>query len=228
MPIDPNPPDRWQKWFEDIWAYREETLYRQWFGDIGSQIYTLTPDLFKHLGVKDPDSRWLHHGIFACPPDGSRTHWAYITSGLSNPWGQDPDSTNPKEFSGLGMELVLLTPRELPAGVGALSWLSAVILLVAAGRIRGDLPEKGDRVPLGTSLDAASDSPLRHLILSDPPAPLPAQFELASGVVDLVLCTGITDAERDFARAHDSAALLEKLQQAGASPLTDTARHSVI
>jgi hypothetical protein len=217
--------DSWQTWFEEIWAYREEKLYRQWFGNIGHGIVCLSPKLFQHLGVSDPDPRWLHHGIFECPPTGPRKHWAYITSGLSNPWGADPKTVDPKAFTGLGLEFLLLTPTRATWALDSLKWLSSVTLLLAAGRIRGSLPELHDRVPLG--IDPSLKTDLRHLLLTEP-SDLPSRFQLDSGVADLMLCVGITEAERAFAQEHGSGELLVKLRIGGAYPITDPARKSLV
>ena len=222
MPSD----ESWQKWFERIWEFREETLYRQWFGDTGPGIYCLSADLFAKLGVRNPDPRWLHHGVFACPPAGARPHWAYVTSGLSNPWGQEPGSIDPRQYSGLGLELLILTPQKADWAIGTLSWLSAVILLVACGKIRGPLPELGDRIPLGTPIHPTSA--IAQFVLAAPPEPLPGQFQLESGLVDLMLCLGISDAETRFAKANSSDELLEKLRAAGGYPLTDADRRSIL
>ena len=216
----------WQEWFESIWAFREETLYRQWFGDTGPGIYCLSYDLFRKLGDPSPDPRWLHHGVFACPPTPSRPHWAYITSGLSNPWGQEPAGIDAQQYSGLGLELLLVTPQRADWAIGSLSWLSAVILQVASGKIRGGLPELGDRIPLRTPVHAKSA--IGHIVLLPPPDPLPAQFKLDSGVADLMLCLGITEDETRFAKANGSDLLLERLKAADRYPLTDPDRPSIL
>ena len=44
---------------EEVWAYREETLYPQLFGEKRSGIYVLDFDVFSSLGAEDIDPAWL-------------------------------------------------------------------------------------------------------------------------------------------------------------------------
>src|SRR5439155_19878641 len=84
--------ENWQKWFADIWAHREDQVYREYFGDLGKGIYALTPNAFASVGIADPDPRFLHHGVFECPPSGTHADWIYVSSGMSNAWGESPET----------------------------------------------------------------------------------------------------------------------------------------
>ena len=53
----------WQTWFEQIWALREETLYRDFFGDTGPGIYPIPASTFAAIGEPSPDPRFLTHGV---------------------------------------------------------------------------------------------------------------------------------------------------------------------
>src|SRR3954447_14229039 len=96
----------WQRWFQESWAVREETIYKTLLGDTGQGIYPVDFDLFSsRFHQSDVDPRWLHDGIFECPPNNRRKSWLYASSGLSNPWEQD--AASPGEVSGLGCEFIL-------------------------------------------------------------------------------------------------------------------------
>src|SRR4051812_47299798 len=96
--------ESWQTWFEAIWAHREEHLYPALFGPTGPGIYPIPAATFHGLGCAEPDPRFLTHGVFECPPTPARPHWLYVTSGMSNPWGDDPATLRPDAPSGLGCE----------------------------------------------------------------------------------------------------------------------------
>ena len=74
---------------EECWKEREEISYKDIFGDIGPNIYPLSAQVFNRMNADTIDSRWLTHGVFRCPPTASRKSWAYVTSGMLNPWLTD-------------------------------------------------------------------------------------------------------------------------------------------
>lgn len=84
---------------EESWEEREEKSYKDIFGDTGPGIFPLTNEFFDRMNARAVDPRWLTHGVLKCPPNGSRPTWAYVTSGMSNPWEAD----EPEEYSGLGV-----------------------------------------------------------------------------------------------------------------------------
>lgn len=219
--------EEWEQWFQGVWEYREEQLYRGLFGDIGQKIYTVPKDLFEGLGVKELDPRWLVHGVLECPSSLQRPTWVYVTSGLSNPWGVDPAEVNPQEPSGLGMELMLITPVRAPWAVNVLHWLMAVQLLVADDVMEGGLVGYMDRVPLGVSVDPKNPSELNGLIITEPEG-LPAEFALPSGKVALVQCVGVTQREMEFARTQGTPTLIDVLKHHEIYPLTDARRASAL
>ena len=216
-----------ESWFQNIWTLREETLYREFFGDIGPTIHTIPEQLFHKIGVAEIDPRWLTHGVFESPPSPQRPHWLYVTSALSNPWGQTPLTADPASYSGLGFEFTLHTPAQAPWAIGTLQWLMAMQILVATGLLDGGLLEHLDLVPLGASIDPAQNSPIRHLLITHPTG-YPQRFTLPSGHVDLMLCLGITTRERDFAKTQGSSNLLALLQHHQIHPLTTPTRISVV
>jgi hypothetical protein len=237
-PPNPAPESPWQQWFEGIWADREERLYREFFGDLGEGIYTIPPSVFEAIGWKDPDARFLTHGVFACPPTDRRPHWLYVTSGMSNPWGDTPETANPQGYSGLGYEFTLHAPEKSQWPIRILHWLMAVQLAVATGNLQGELLQRNDRIPLGGTI-GRKDGVLTHLLVTGPDAvgngPLsphlagyPAQFGLASGQVELLLMIGMSAREADFAKTQGPEALLTLLHHRGVFPLTDPARPSLV
>jgi hypothetical protein len=213
----------WEKWFSDVWAHREDVIYRELFGDIGQQIHTIPPLLFERMGYKHVDERWLVHGVFESAPIESRPNWLYVTSSLSNPWGEDPANIDMEKPSGLGFELVMQTPEQAPWAIQVLHWLMAIQILAASGMVQGDTIQVHDRVPLHTSIDPKTESAIRHLLICEPEI-FPKQFQLPSGTVDLLLCLGITEAEIQLARDHGAEALIAALKEKRVFPLTDAAR----
>ncbi|MBL9078335.1 MAG: suppressor of fused domain protein [Planctomycetes bacterium] len=213
------------QWFEGTWSDREDRVYRSLFGDLGAGVYA-AEQVFERFG-KEPHPGWRNHGVFACPPHGTRAHWVYVTSGLSNPWNLERPGRDPSGFSGLGFELLLETPAAADWAVPLLHNLMAYELLVAVGSYEGaELLEYGNRVPLGGSITPAFDSAIRWLLVETPPHTA-ASFELASGRVDLFQLVGVTDGEVEFARQTSQDMLVALLQKEGAFPLVDAARRSL-
>ena len=219
-----------QKWFEAIWADREDRIYRAFFGDTGPGIYNIPVDTFKSLGQPDPDPRYLTHGVLECPPTATRPHWLYVSSGMSNPWGENPDTVNSDNYSGLGFEFTLHTKSQARWPIQVLHYLMAVQLLVASGQVQGHLLERNDRIPLGGAL-WKKDGKITHLLVAEPPAPpegYPPRFELASGKVDLMLIIGISLRETEFAKTQGPEPLINLLRHQNVFSLTDPERTDVL
>ena len=87
------------------------------------------------MNAKGVDPRWLTHGVFKSQPSETRKTWAYVTSGMSNPW----ESEVPEEYSGLGVEFVMETDEEADWAIEVLQTLMAYNLLLATGQM-GDFP----------------------------------------------------------------------------------------
>jgi hypothetical protein len=215
--------DAWETWFEDLWTYREEVVYRNLFGDIGTQIHTLPQKLFEKMGLVEIDPRWLVHGVFECPPAPGRESWVYVTSCLSNPWGEDPSTVDTTKPSGLGFELMLETPTKVTWGIQVLQWLMAMQILTASGMLQGELLQEYDTVPLQTPIAPGTDSAIRNLLVCAPDH-IAGEFDLASGKVKLLLCIGITEAELEISRTQGADTLEAQLKSKGIYPLTDSER----
>lgn len=212
---------------EAVWAEREEKVYRRLFGDLGPGIYPVGADSFRALGHDGPDPRWLHTGVFACPPHEGRTSWLYASSGLSNPWEDEPANYSNNEWSGLGVEFVMETDRRADWPIVVLHRMIAFELLLASGKF-GDKPllEPGDRIPLRASVSLSEPSELQTLVLSRPDH-IAAGFALASGRVEFLHFIAISDTEVVFAKANGSDSLIERLKAAGVYPLTVPERTTV-
>jgi hypothetical protein len=231
-----------QKWFESIWTQRDEVLYRQFFGAAGPQggaIYTLNDAAFRSVRMECPDPRFLTHGVFEFAPTDARQDWLYVSSGMSNPWGQTPETAKPEDYSGLGYEFVLHAPERARWPIQLLHWLMAVQLLVATGHLQGELLQHHDRIPLGGAL-AKKNGLLTHVLVTSPGevglsgAPqdalpnYPPQFQLPSGMVDLMLLVGITQREAEFASSQGVEGLVTLLRHRHFFPRTDPGRISVV
>ena len=91
---------------ENAWEQREEKAYKSLFYDLGEGIYPLDSGPFSdQFNYEDIDPRWLHLGVFKCPPSSERKTWIYVTSEMSNPW----ESDEPQEYSGYGAEFIFET-----------------------------------------------------------------------------------------------------------------------
>lgn len=220
--------EEWEKWFQDVWAYREDVIYKKMFGELHPNVFTIPKDLFVRMGFPEVDQRWLTHGVIACPPTEARNHWCYITTALSNPWGIHPGQIKEGDPSGLGFELLMETKEESPWAVSVLQWIMAINILCGSGKLQGETVFDGVRVPLQIGINPAKpNSPVRNLLITSAEHRLP-RFKLPSGTVDILLCIGITDKELEYIRDEDQAKLLGPLKASGIFPFTIDDRESVI
>jgi hypothetical protein len=214
---------------EGVWRLREEEIYPSLFGDVARGIFPLTQDLFgRQFGQHDIDPRWLFLGVFEFAPTAERSSWMYVTSGYSNPWDDEPGDYDPNGESGRGVEFTFAVSEQADWAIQTLQSMLAFDLLLGAGRFPGrDQLSLHDRIPLNAPLNGDEDCQIRNLVLVEREDG-PQEFALPSGEVILVGFTGITDGELAFAKSHGSPALLEKLRAAGAHPITDPHRISVV
>lgn len=210
---------------ESVWQHREEVVFPSLFGPVHRGIFALTVDLFTNVFRQtEVDPRWLHYGVFEFAPTPYRSSWIYVTSGASNPWEQEPEDYGSSQFSGFGTELVLETPAQAEWAVEALARLLAYNILLVHGRFDKAEPlDYGARVPLGRPINGDPDSPLRFVAIGRADH-YDATFTLASGNVDLLHVVGITESERDYAKIHGTARLIEMLRKAEAFPITKPLR----
>ncbi|UXM81534.1 suppressor of fused domain protein [Shewanella seohaensis] len=203
---------------EASWEERETTSYKALLGDTGPGIFPLSHALFKRMNASDIAPRWLTHGVFKSPPNSNRNTWAYITSGMSNPWETD----EPEEYSGLGVEFLMETEKDETWAVEVLQMLMAYNLLLAAGQM-GDFPllGDGDRVPL-----ALSDA-IRTMMFTEPVS-FPHCFNIKSGRVDLLQVVGITPAELQVAKQTSSDEIRTQLISKLGTLVTSKERESVV
>jgi hypothetical protein len=213
---------------ETVWEMREEQVYPALFGPVRRGIFPVDQALFTgQFGQTSVDPRWLVHGVFEYAPTADRPSWLYVTSGLSNPWEQEPSGYDPGDVSGTGVEFILPVARQGDWAIRLLQQVLAFALLLEAGRFPGADPLAfGDRIPLGAPIDGQPSCRLRHLLVVEPET-LARRFSLPSGEVTLMALTGISDEERDLAKTHSSAALIGMLRAAGQLAITDPTRASL-
>lgn len=217
--------EKWQAWFEDAWAFREETLYPKLFGSLGTGIYPLDSGLFTSVFRQDSfDPRWLTHGVFECAPTVERENWVYVSSGLSNAW--EASSPEPNKWSGLGCEFIIQSPTQAQWALLFLRRMVAFQILLACGKFPGKpLVTVSDRIPLGTAIDGAS-SKLTWTLVAPSPAFAGIQ-QIPSGRFQFFQFIGITDDEAEYARGNSSQELLDLLLTQKLAPVTDPSRDSV-
>ncbi|MGD2117133.1 MAG: suppressor of fused domain protein [Chromatiales bacterium] len=203
---------------EESWEEREEKAYKEIFGDTGPGIFPLSNEIFDRMNAKGIDPRWLTHGVFKSPPNGSRGTWAYVTSGMSNPW----ETEEPDEYSGLGVEFLMETENEEVWAIEVLQTLMAYNLLLVTGEM-GEFPplDYGHRVPL-----ALSESIKTMMFVR--PVSFPENFSIKSGRVDLLQVVGITPSELEAAKQTSSEEIKEKLVSSTGGLVTCKERTSVV
>ncbi|MCF7751637.1 suppressor of fused domain protein [Bacillus subtilis subsp. subtilis] len=207
------------------WAQREQSLYPSLLGALGPGLYPLDAALFSSVFGQDRvDPRWLTIGVFECPPAPDRPGWAYVSSGLSNPWDQtDPD---PDGVSGLGMEFLLQTTARAPWALALVQRFCAYQLLLAAGRMGDHAPlDLWDRMRIGAPIDNA-DSQLQALVFA--PAEHFGDIQtLASGQFRFLQMLPLTLEEHAFGQQYDFDTVVEQLQAQRAAPAVDAGRGSI-
>ncbi len=203
---------------EEAWEEREDVVYPKVFGDTGPGLYPLTNEVFEQLDATSVDPRWLTHGVFQSPPNDARNTWAYVTSGMSNPW----ESEEPQDYSGFGVEFVIETEQEATWAINVLHTLMAYNLLLASGQMgEPALLDYGDRIPFALSDDITA-------MLIAPPFQLPESVDIQSGRVDFLQIVGITASELTFAKETSSEVLTDKLIEETGGLVTSKMRSSVI
>lgn len=211
---------------ESVWKEREERLYPSLFGPVSRGIFPLTHETFAEFGEDEVDPRWLHLGVFEFSPTPERDSWLYATSGGSTPWDTEPGDFDPTEYSWLGVEFVVEAPAQAEWPIRLLRKVLAYHLLLCMDRLDGTPLDYGHRVPTGP-IDGEPSTRVKIVAVAEPEH-YPAQQQLASGKFDFLHLVGITEAERDWARSHSTAELVELLAKAGAFPVTQPTRASVM
>jgi hypothetical protein len=211
---------------EEVWEYREEGLYPKLFGKMQRGIFSLSYESFTSLSAHDVDPRWLHLGVFEFGPTVERKSWLYVTSGGSTPWELDPSEYDPEEYSWLGVEFVMETSQQADWPIRVLQRLLAYHVLVCHGAF-GDFPplNYGHRVPAGGPIDGANSS-LRFLAIVEP-THYASSGQLGSGKFDFLQVVGITEGERDYAKASSTGQLVAALSSQGAYPVTNPQRAQI-
>jgi hypothetical protein len=214
---------------ESVWQQREEVVYPERFGTLSRGVFPLDFELFSNVfSVSEVDPRWLHYGVLEYTPTPHRRSWIYVTTGFSNPWDEEPTEYSTENYTGFGSELVLETSEQADWAISALRKLLAYDILLAHGRFgEPDALDVGSRIPLGGPINGDEESPVRFLVAVRPNHYEP-RFILASGKADFLHFVGITESERDYAREHDTEALLGKLVAVSNWSVTNPARTAVV
>ncbi len=213
---------------EKVWEQREVTVYPQIFGELGEGIYPVPASVFSETFEQEPDPRWLHVGVFACPPSEKRDHWLYLSSGLTNPWELESPPEDRTSLSGLGAEYVFETSQPGDWAIQLLHRVIAFDLLLSHGRYPNrEALAPGDRIPLGGSIQPQVESLITWLQIAKSPV-YGAPIQLESGEFYLLQVIGITEAEARLSRDQGLEPLLTILQEGGAYPVTNPERSSLV
>lgn len=221
--------EEWGKWFEGIWADREEIVYPKYFGKTPSQIYNLPEEVFKegyHMTECDP--AWLTNIVIEYKPTEDRKSWLYVTSGLSNPIGQEPENINPKDFSGMGFEMIIETTEKSFWPVQVLHRLIAYQILISTSHIEGNLLDYHIIIPFGEGV--TEDSKISSFVIVEPEEnrKYPGEFSLASGIVDFFVLFGITQSEVDSLPEDGESDIIHLFLEQTEYPITNSHRDSIV
>lgn len=196
------------------WEQREQEVYPSLFKNMPEDIFT--PQTVDEVPMGGVELMLSCAGVFEIPPTEDRRYWVYLTSGLSNPFGDEKE-----EISGYGFELMLRTPEQSAWAISLLYNLMGYVL----GTGQGFGP--GHRMPLNSPMNASSTTALTT-VLFWPPEDLKATFTLISGQAELLELHGITEEEYEYAKANSSEALYQKLTTLMNFPVVDLERGSCI
>lgn len=216
----PAEPREFQSWFEAIWAARETAELPKILGEVENGIITLEQTPFLQQWSERCDNAPIHamfgsFGVLASPPNAKRASWAYVTSGMTNPFFLEPGAEiDPEGDSGVGYELVMFAPEPQA------QWPVVHLLNgMAYNLMSRSLYAHGHRRAINEPIDGGT-SALTGLVFADDPA---LRFQLASGRGRLLTAIGVTAAELAFAKSAGTDALLARLP----SRVTDPARAEV-
>lgn len=215
--------DEWEEWFERVWRDREDKLYPSLFGAESKTIFPIPWERLSAAGVADP--RWNTCGVLKFHPTESRGSWLYVSSGLSNAWFDErPD---PEAVSGFGCEFVLETDTDAEWPIHRLHQLMVYQLAIFSGKLGDSEPLNFyHRIPGGGPIDWKCGDLTTVMLV--PPTTMPSEFHQESGYARFLSVTAINEREVQFARDHGGDALLERLCAAGAYPVLNPARSSVV
>jgi hypothetical protein len=213
---------------EQVWTYREDTLYPRLFGSPSRGLFPLEHDMFtQSFGQQEVDPRWLFLGVFEFKPTATRDSWLYVTSGASTPWETVPEQYQPDEYSWLGVEFVIELPEQADWPIHALRRLLGYHVLASHDRLGSATPlDYGHRIPAGGAIDGSGHSALTIFAVTKP-FHYEATAQLDSGRFDFLHIVGITEQERDYAKANGTDELVAALRRHGAYPVTVPGRASI-
>jgi hypothetical protein len=216
------------KTLEGVWAYREEILYPSMFGNLSRGIFPLELEMFENMfNQREVDPRWLFLGVFEFEPTSTRKSWLYVTSGASTPWDTEPKDYRVDESSWLGVEFVIEVPEKVDWPIHVLRRLLGFHLLASHGRFGNSAPfDYGHRIPANGTVDGSADSELTFFAIAKANH-YSSSAQLDSGYFDFLHVVGITERERDYAKATSTDDLIEKLRMSGAFPVTKPERGCV-
>jgi hypothetical protein len=186
------PPRPDERWFEEVWAERDQSLFKL-FGQVRKNPIALPPPELVRGICGEVDPRWLRNGVYVFEPTSERNSFAFCTAGLSTPWDARGLPDDPRGIdSGLGFELCLELDRFDLWAVDCLTRLMFYQVAVAAGRRAGRPIHPGEWLPFRPLLASPGAGPLRAFATLLHPSD---HFLIRSGRVELVQLIGMTRAE---------------------------------
>jgi hypothetical protein len=130
----------------------------------------------------------------------------------------------PPEWAGYGYEVAVISDPTDNRAMGVLTWIVEGELN-HDGNYFGLLQKYGGLTVQDMGLFNGSKSDFLFYKANDP---IPSSVQLSSGLMQLVIATSITRAERDFAKENGCSELVKRLIDAGVGQVTDFNRQSVV
>jgi Suppressor of fused protein (SUFU) len=159
--------------------------------------------------------------VLAYAPNEQRSHWLYVTSGLSNPWFQEEAG----EVSGFGCELMVKSAVAARWPLRLLRRLSYYILSYSGTLSPGVI------LNMQTPLAVRADGGLNNIFVWYADEAPDCLYQLPSGVFGMFCTVGITEDECQFAESIDEYgcwSIQQVLRHAGLGQITDPQRSSVM
>jgi hypothetical protein len=159
--------------------------------------------------------------VLAYAPSEARPYWAYITSGLSNPWfAEEPD-----QVSGFGCELMIKAPKPGRWPIKMLRRMAYFILSYSGTLSPGIILNMPGPINPGREAD------LNNIFVWYADEAPDCWYELPSGGFGIFCTVGISEDECQFAETigeYGTWCIQEVLRRCGVGQVTDPSRAGVM
>lgn len=200
-----------QNLIEKSWEQREDVIYKSLFPNMPNGIFTPKPGQTR-LG--ENELLLSSAGVFEISPSENNPYWAYITSGLSNPFDDNC------EISGYGFELLIKSKVQMNNYIPILWNLMGYVFSTGktfahSHRMSINSPVDGENSKLNTLLFYNSEKNKKDYILP-------------TGKFQILCITAITPEEYQYAKDNTSEKLIDLLKENNFLEIIDPSRGSLV